>query len=455
MSSAFGWAHFGDAGREHDLISATGIDAETLKDLRWHTDRPQDTPTNWAAYYAGYAFQDYYVVQFTAPDLQARRSGMVKTTLATVGIDELSEVQLTDLRRHARSASVAASVASCDHLDGLGAVLDLLAEPRDVYWLGASVYDTLIDQLWAVLSAADRANLVFGLLCTPSSVPYPQGDSRLGVYLVPEQLRARFDPTSTINADDPPPADNTSRAILACDLELATELGLESPSLREWRHLAQISQYLDEANSSNPDQLRACGHLLSRLAPEPQRGRTVKARVAFLLAESADDSSFADVRGMRTLNLVDLGLDLSAFVERWAAAVIGDPNRMDDLQAALSEVTAHPHDPLCDAIDAALDSQIAARSQAIVNYLEAAVTTNRRSVFSTLADRADPERIDTCLASLDGIGSRESVHEVAHQARLPMTHSQSCPAGEPIEAFRSHLAIPEHRQRPAEWWGLR
>ena len=444
MSGAFGWAHFGDAGREHNLISATGIDADTLKDLRWHTDRPQDAPANWAAYYAGYAFQDYYVVQFTTPDLGAGRSGMVKTTLATVGIDELDEVQLTDLRRHARSASVAASPVSCGRLDGLGAVLDLLAVSRDVYWLGTSVYDTLLDQLWAVLSASDRADLVFGLLCTPSSDPYPQRDSRLGVYLVPGQLRARFDPTSIIDADDPPPAGNTSRAVLASNSEIAAELGLESPSLSEWRHLAQVSQYLDEASSSNPDQLRACGHLLSRLAPGPQHGRAVKARIASLLVESAANASFADVRGARTLNHIDLGLDLRAFVEPWAAAVVGDPNRLEDLQDALTEVAAHPRDPLCAAIDAAVDSQIAARGQEIVDNLEAAVATDRRAVFAAVADRADPERIDTGLASLDGIGSREWVHEVAQQAQLPMTHGQSCPTGEPTEAFRAHLAIPGH-----------
>ena len=444
MSDAFGWAHFGDAGREHNLIGATGIDADTLKALRWHTDLPQDAPTNWPAYYAGYAIQDYYVVQFTAPDAGAGRPGMVKTTLATVGLDELDEVELTDLRRHARSARVAASPVSYDRLDGLGAVLDLLAESRDVYWLGASAYDTLLDQLWAVLNAADRADLVFGLLCTPSSDPYPERESRLGVYLVPEQLRARFDPTSTINGDAPPPAGNTSRAVLASNSEIATELGLESSSLREWRHLAQASQYLDEASSSDPDQLRACGHLLSRLAPGPQRGRAVKARIASLLVESAANASFADVRGMRTLNLVDLGLDLGAFVEPWAAAVIGDPNRMEDLQAALSEVAAHQRDPLCAAIDAALDSQIAARGQEIMDYLEAAVTTDRRAVFAAIADRADPERIDTGLASLDGIVSREWVHEVAQQAQLPETHSHSCPTSEPIEAFRAHLAIPGH-----------
>ena len=444
MSGVVGWAHFGDAGGGHNLISATGIDADTLKAIRWHTDLPPDAPTNWPAFYAGYAIQDYYVVQFTAPDPGAGRPGMVKTTLATVGIDELGEVELTDLRRHATSTHVAASPVSCDQIDGLGAVLDLLAKSRDVYWIGASVYDTLLDQLWAVLSAADRAELVFGLLCTPSSVPYPHRDSRLGVYLVPEQLRARFDPTPTINADDPPPAGDTSRAVLADNSEIATELGLESPSLREWHHLAKVSRYLDTASSSNPDQIRACGHLLSHLAPGPQRGRAVKARIASLLVESAAKASLVDVRGMRTLNLADLGLNLSAFVEPWAAAVIGDPNRIEDLQAALSEVAAHSRDPLCDAIDAAFDTQIAARGQAIVDYLDEAVTTDRRAVFAALTDRADPERIDTGLASLDGIGSRGWVHEVAEQTRLPMTHSQSCPTNEPIEAFRAHLSIPGH-----------
>ena len=163
-----------------------------------------------------------------------------------------------------------------------------------------------------------------------------------------------------------------------------------------------------------------------------------------MLVESAADAAFVDVRGMRTLNLVDLGLELSAFVEPWAAAVIGDPNRIEDLQDALNEVAADPLDPLCASIDAAVQTQIEERDQEIVNYLEATVATNRRAVFAAIVDRADSERIDARLASLDGIGSREWVHEVAQHARLPMTHSQSCPTHEPIEAFRTHLTITGH-----------
>ncbi|MDE0268652.1 MAG: effector-associated domain EAD1-containing protein [Acidimicrobiaceae bacterium] len=440
-----GWARFGDAGGRHGLIDAAGIDTEMLDAIRWHTDLPPDAPTTWPNFYAGYAIRDYYVVQFTEPDAEADRSGMVKTTLAAVEIDRLGEMELADLRIHATSANAAAvPPVSCGRLEGLGAVLDLLAESRPVYWLGTSTYDVLLDQLWDVLSTADRADLVFGLLFTPTSVPYPKRDTTFGVYLVPEQSRARFDSTSIINGDDPPMARETGRAVLDGNLDIAVELDFVAPSLREWYHLAQVNLHLNEACSSNPDGLRACAHLLSHLAPGPQRGRVVKARVVALLAESSTNASFSHVRGLRTLDLADLESNLCALVEPWAAAVIGDSSRIDDLQAALDEIAAKPRDQLCVSINTALDKQIKERGKALVDYLKAAIAANRRTVFAALAHRAAPERIDTALASVDGVGNQEWVHEIAQQAQLPMTHSLSCPTSEPIEAFQDHLAIPGH-----------
>ena len=445
MSDAFGWAHFGDVGGRHALIDATGIDGETLSAIRWHTDLPPDAPTTWASFYAGYAIRGYYVIQFTKPDAGASRPGMVKTTLAAVRIDWLSEVKLPDLRSHAMSTNNAAtSPISCDRIEGLGAVLDMLAESRPVYWLGTSTYDALLDQLWDVLNAADRTNLVFGLLFTPSSVPYPSSDTTFGVYLVPERFRARFDSTCTIDADNPPRAEETSQAVLDGDSGIAAELGLASPSLREWRHLARLRRYLDKASHSHPDRIRACAHLLKRLAPDPQSGRTVKAQVAALLVESSANASFPHIRGLRTLNLADLGVDIDALLESWAAAVVGDPNRINDLQAALDEVAAKPFDHLCGSINTALDKQVKARGQALVDYFETAMTSSRRAVFNALAHRVHPERIDAVLAAVDGIENREWVHEIAQQTRLPMTHSRSCPTGEPIKAFQAHLAIPGH-----------
>ena len=445
MSDAFGWAYFGDAGGGHDLIDASGIDATTLGALRWHTDLPPDAPTVWPAFYAGYAIGDYYVVQFTESDAGAGRPGMVKTTLVTVEIDGLGGVALADLRRRAISANGPATSPACDdRLEGLGAVLDLLAESLPVYWNGISAYDTLLDQLWDVLSATDRACLVFGLLFTPSSVPYPRRDTTHGVYLVPEQFRARFDSTTIVSAGDPPPAGETGQAVLDGKLELAAELGIESPSLREWRHLARVSRYLDTAATADPDGLRACAHLLSHLAPGPERGCGVKRLVAASLVESSANASFTHVRGLRTLNLPDLGLDLDVLIEPWAAAVVRNPNRINDLEAALSKVADQPLDLLCLSIDAAIDKQVEVRGSALVDYFEAAVIGDNRAVFAALADRASPERIDTELASVDGMGNRQWVHEVALQAQLPMTHSQTCPTGQPIKAFRDHLAIPEH-----------
>lgn len=445
MNCAFGWAHFGDAGGGHNLIDASGLDTATLRALRWHTDLPPDAPSEWPAFYAGYAICDHYVVQFTEPDAGADRPGMVKTTLATVGIDGLDGVALADLRLHATSASSSAtSPFSGDRPEGLGAVLDLLAESRPVYWLGISAYDTLLDHLWEVLSVADRANLVFGLLFAPSSVPYPRRDATYGVYLVPEQFRVRFDSTSIVSSDNPPATGETGQAVLNGKLELAVELGIDSPSLREWRHLARVSRHLDLAATLGPDELRSCAHLLSHLAPGPERGYGVKASVASSLVASSANASFTHVRGLRTLNLPDLGLDLEMLIAPWTAAVVGDPNRIDDLEAALNEVATHPRDQLCVSINSTIDGQIAARGPALVDYLEAALIGDRHAVFAALADRAEPEQIDTVLASVDGLGRREWVHEVARQAQLPMTHSMTCPTDQPTEAFRVHLAIPGH-----------
>ena len=95
MRDLTAWAHFGDAGGRHGLIDSEGIDDETLRAIRWHTDQPPEAPSQWPAYFAGYPIGDHYVVQFTQPDNQASRPGMVKTTLTVVEGRELSRVSLT------------------------------------------------------------------------------------------------------------------------------------------------------------------------------------------------------------------------------------------------------------------------------------------------------------------------------------------------------------------------
>ena len=444
MSEMLGWAQFGDVGGGHRLIDATGIDAEALSSIRWHTDLPPEAPAEWPSYFAGYPMGDYYVVQFTQPDPQASRPGMVKTTLTVVGLTELASVDLMRLRRAALTTDAAtAAPPPSQRLEGLGATLDLLAESQPVYWIGTSTFDLLVDQLWDVLSADDRAALVFGLLFTPSSIPYPQIERAThGVYLVPEQLRVRFRSNRIIDSANPPPPGEPSIAILNGGASIATDLGIESPSLRQSHHLAKANRYFNEADRSRPDELRACAHLVRLLAPEPERGRQIKQRIGERIVESHADASFSHIRGLRTLELPDFGLDFSAVVDPWAATVIENPNRVVDLEAALTEVANAPRDPLCVSISAALGRHIAARGQAIASYFEAALDGDHETVFAVLAGQVDHALADPLLASVNAIGSREWVHEVARRAQLPLTHSQSCPTEDPIEAFRAHLAIP-------------
>ena len=179
MRDSTAWAHFGDAGGRHGLVDSEGIDDETLRAIRWHTDQPPEAPSQWSAYFAGYPIRDHYVVQFTQPDDQASRPGMVKTTLTAVHDRQLSQVSLTQLRCAAIRATGAVTAASHERVDGLGGTLELLARSQPVYWLGSTSFDSLVDQLWDVLNSCDRAALVFGMLFTPTrhSVS-PQRDHR-------------------------------------------------------------------------------------------------------------------------------------------------------------------------------------------------------------------------------------------------------------------------------------
>lgn len=167
MNGPTSWAHFGDAGGRHGLLHAEGMDEETLGAIRWHTDQPLGAPSQWPAYFAGYPIGDHYVVQFTQPDYQASRPGMVRTTLTAAHQRELSEISLAQLRRAALGAEEACAAGPDDRIDGLGGTLDLLARSQPVYWLGPTSFDELVDQLWDVLSPSDRAALVFGMLFTP------------------------------------------------------------------------------------------------------------------------------------------------------------------------------------------------------------------------------------------------------------------------------------------------
>ena len=445
MNHPTSWAHFGDAGGHHGLLRAQGIDEEALGAIRWHTDQPLGAPSLWPAYFAGYPISDHYVVQFTQPDEQASRPGMVKTTLTAVPQRELSDVSLAELRRAALGAEDAGVAGPGDHIDGLEGSLDLLARSQSVYWLGPTLFDALVDQLWDVLSLSDRAALVFGMLFAPRSISYPQNEAtKHGVYLVLDQLRARFPADSVIDAANPPPRTELSRAILNEAVGIASDLGIGVPTLQQWPHVVEINRHYGDAGASNPDGLRACAHLATLLAPNPEQGQALKHQLGARIVESSADASFSHIRGMRTLMLADLGVQLKDVVEPWAAAVVADPDRIDDLSVALAEVESTPGDSLSATLRLALTERIAEGGQQIIGYFEAAIARDHAAAFSVLAHHSDSEQIDPVLAALSGIGNRQWVHNAARQAHLPLTHGRSVPTEDPIEAFRSHLSIPEH-----------
>ncbi|WP_423916818.1 hypothetical protein [Candidatus Poriferisodalis sp.] len=446
MSERFGWARFGDVNGGHNLIDANGIESDLLSDIRWHTDLPPAAPSEWPAFFAGYPIGDQYVVQFTQPDTQASRPGMVATTLVTVGLSEVGRVALATLRRaSALISEPAAPPHRHERIDGLGAVLNLLAGSGPAYWVGDPTFGLLVDQLWEVLNAEDRAALVFGALFTPTSIPYPLiSGTTHGVYRVPEHLRSRFQTRSIVSAANPPVAGEPASDILAGRTGIAADLGIETPSLRQWLHLSKANRYYNQAGISNPDELRSCAHLVMLLAPEPEDGLSIKQRLGTMIVESSASAPFSHIRGLRSIELDDLGVQLRDAIDPWADAVIRDPNRIDDLEAALAETAVTPSDPLSSKLEAALAEQIAASGQAIMGHFDAALTVDNRAVFAALARHLDRTRGDLMLASVSAIGSRDWTHEIARLEELPLFHASSCPTDEPIGAFSAHLSISGH-----------
>ena len=122
---------------------------------------------------------------------------------------------------------------------------------------------------------------------------------------------------------------------------------------------------------------------------------------------------------MRTLKLADLGLHLDEVVQPWAAAVLADPDRIDDLKTALAEAASTPEDPQSVTLGAALTDCIAEGGQQIIDYFEAAIAADCRIVFSELALHSDGDQVDSVLASLNNIEGRQWIHNVARDAISP------------------------------------
>ena len=447
MTKGVGWARFGDAGGRHQLLESVGASDEVLEQIRWHTDEPPHATATWKPFFAGYPKNDHYVVQYTKPDVNAERQGMVDSSVVICTLDAVAELRLDDLQQMARKAVTdqpAQPVLERPYQPGLEGVLDLLAERKYAFWVDHQSFDVVTGIIWDLLGAADRATFVFGRLFTPSAIPYPHDHQTLGLFLISDAIRPRFDTEATIDSATPPSASRTSRAILANDNELGAELGIDHPTLDQWKRLAALQEYLATEEPLELEAMRACAHLLGSLSPSLSVGQTPKRMVVDRLKATAAQASFDHIRGLRTIPFSALpDIQLLDIIGPWAQAVAGDPARFDVLAKAIGELDVRSDDILSNALADSLRSEISVNQRSAVDQLAAATAADHRPAFRWLAAtaRLDDDG-DDCLASRLGTDPPIWVHREARAHQLPQTHAASHPLDGPIAAWESHLSLP-------------
>ena len=446
MTEAVGWAQFGNSGGGHRLLESSGAPKELLEEIRWHTDLPPQAITTWAPFFAGYRKDDYYIVQRTSPDLDAERPGMVETVVAVHPVAGLGDVSLAELK-----TPIWTPTSSLGHVDrdaippSVGPCIDLLSSRSAVYWIGEASFDSAVESLWYLMGPTDRANLVFGLLFSPTSIPYPCGDGSIALYLVPDDLRSRFEDATIIDAERPPAPGATARAVLSGDTTLAEQLSIAKPSLNQWRMLALAQDYVDRAESLDLDEVRSCAHLLGALTAVADDGLDAKKRIGARLKAISPNAPFAHIRGCRNLPFDRLpGLTLIDIVGLWTSEVFSDPNRLTDLGAAIASLETSAADEFENALGSSLRAECLAVADSVIEHLRAAIVLGDQRSFSWLVDTTQSLMIDGYLAATVGPDSAAWLHAEAHRHAMPETHAAACPNDDPIEAWEAHLAIVGH-----------
>lgn len=449
MNGPFGWARFGNVGGGHRLIESRGVDEKILEQIRWHSDLPPQAVSGWSGFFAGYRKGDHYVVQRTVPDITAQRPGMVATSMSVHPIESLVDTSLTQLKTTipASAGEFPANLPTGGFQShaALGAAVDLLSSGHPAYWLGDALFDRALEELWDLLAPIDRSSLVFGLLFSPTSVPYPTGEDSLQIYLVPERLRPRFGDANVIDPALAPALSATSQAIFESNSVIGAQLEIATPTLREWRLLAATDGYLERIDQLSGDEARSCIHLLARLTTSADEGQQSKAAVTRHLAAITPGAPFAHLRGCRNLPLDRFqGLEIGDLVSVWSNEVLNDPNRTADLAAAVASL---PEGQEFETLLGKALAVCASDGEFVIEHFVNLVNDNDRTTFRWLAHTIQSWEIDDALANALVNDTTHWVHAEAEVCRLAHTHAATCPTIDPIAAWEAHLSIETQRAR--------
>ncbi|MEU8116929.1 effector-associated domain EAD1-containing protein [Micromonospora sp. NPDC048947] len=465
MSALIHLARFGNRDGAHTMLAHSGADNDLLGKIVWHTDAPPNSPDIIEPFVSGYRLDEAYIVQLTRPDDTATRPGMVATTAAIIPVPRLADLdlrallaRLADANAHLGpplEAAPASPAGPHDHPPGAGALASTLLAYGRVAWIGPGLTDA-IGCFWTHLPPSDRARVVFGAAFHPDGLSVPTSSGSIVAVAIPDRAAARWSDWPTVRASSAEPADSARDALLGEDggraAALASNLGIESVSLRQWRYLAAAAGFLESLCDLDHESTRALLQLLGLLQPALDLGEGPKSAGLARLAEISPAAAFSDIRGLRGIPWEALPPipDLADLLTDWARTALSDPLRGDEFVEAAAEVAvADPLDTFGQALASAL--QGVADRLALSPAAEAVLRHPRGADAATWLVRYANSRtvLDDALA--EAAEAAEAVPSwlviVAAGHGLSRTHAITVDVSNPVKAWLAHLRIAPRTEK--------
>ncbi|WP_186207365.1 effector-associated domain EAD1-containing protein [Burkholderia gladioli] len=404
-------------GRGHGL-RASSPNASIAEAVASRLDLPDAVPSGvqaWSPFVRGFPINDHYVLARTFLDSGASRGGMVLTHALIVSLDDMCEVEnlvalfgrlapsITDVP--GPLATLELDTACCIHkpaADLIGTANALTAQGlAPVVRLGVEGFEQLVDSLWRNLWPTLRRTFAFRLSFGPNDVielPAP------ALVCTPEQLQARWLKHRIVKPDDQTPA-SESAAVLCGQRDaqpifnLARDLGLEVPTLRELGRLERLHALLSGGESF--EELLTAIRLADGLSNQPASGASIKDKLVGRLTALIPGACCKQLLPMRNLalsgfaNTRSLWSAVELLVSNLGFAPTDDGDLMEMVAASVDEGLALP--PWRDAVTAGLSAAACHEKsnlfQAIWRWAERSEVAFAAAIGSLPADAAVEQRL--------------------------------------------------------------
>jgi hypothetical protein len=345
-------AVYGDRGGAHVLLTSSPAPEVPFAQLVTRTDLPASPlPRNlvWKPYICGFAFGDWYILSRTFPDPQASRSGMVRTYVLAMPLDEGTELsdltpvlnQLPDSLddiiavggSQLPSLEVGGAVFRDDEhkeaflestgVPGLAKVASVLVSTSGpVIWIGEEGLSDIVVQLWSKLWPSARKKLSFRTSFGIQEVERQEWT----LVATPNTLESLWREYPKVRMGDVHIPQNKAEGLLLGQSTgeplrtLLRELGNPPIEIRQLRYLERVYDLLDKLPQLSAAEARELFSLVANLAPDPLKGREIKSRILSTLSDVTSLGTAADIKGLRLVGteaFAGARTAISTAIENW------------------------------------------------------------------------------------------------------------------------------------------